>query len=256
MPTPTDTNLARSTRSGIGYYGALDGLRALAIVAVLLYHGGVVWANGGFLGVEVFFVLSGFLITSLLIAEWRGSATIALPAFWARRARRLLPALFCMVAVVGLHEALASGGSSLPGLRGDRIAALFYSQLARDRHPSNYFAATVPVSPLQHTWSLAIEEQFYILWPVSLLAAIWLTRRILRRRGPTDRRVMATLLATSVTLALASAVEAMILFHGGARVEPRVLRNRHQSCQPAHGASLAFALALFRRPDSSGGPRP
>lgn len=124
MPTPTDTNLARSTRSGIGYYGALDGLRALAIVAVLLYHGGVVWANGGFLGVEVFFVLSGFLITSLLIAEWRGSATIALPAFWARRARRLLPALFCMVAVVGLHEALASGGSSLPGLRGDRIAAL------------------------------------------------------------------------------------------------------------------------------------
>src|SRR6478672_13258865 len=89
--------------SGIGYYAGLDGIRALAIVGVLLYHGGVVWAAGGFLGVEVFFVLSGFLITSLLIAEWRRSATIALRAFWARRARRLLPALFCLVAVVGLY---------------------------------------------------------------------------------------------------------------------------------------------------------
>src|SRR6185312_17020479 len=99
--------MSRSTsaqHTGISYVGGLDGIRALAIAAVLLYHGGVVWAGGGFLGVEAFFVLSGFLITSLLIAEWRGSATIALRAFWARRARRLLPALFCVVAVVGLYE--------------------------------------------------------------------------------------------------------------------------------------------------------
>jgi len=119
MTTPTDTSRAPAVRFGMGYYSGLDGIRALAIIAVLLYHGGVVWAGGGFLGVEAFFVLSGFLITSLLIAEWRGSATIALRAFWARRARRLLPALFCMVAVVGLYEALASSGSSLPDLRGD-----------------------------------------------------------------------------------------------------------------------------------------
>ena len=81
------------------------------------------------------------------------------------------------------------------------------------------------MSPLQHTWSLAIEEQFYILWPISLLAGIWLTRRVLRRSEPTDRRVLGTLLAMSVTLALASAVDAMILFRGGASVEPRLLRN-------------------------------
>jgi peptidoglycan/LPS O-acetylase OafA/YrhL len=251
MPTPSDTNLAPSTRSGIGYYGALDGLRALAIVAVLLYHGGVVWANGGFLGVEVFFVLSGFLITSLLIAEWRGSATIALPAFWARRARRLLPALFCMVAVVGLHEALASGGSSLPGLRGDGIAALFYfgnwHEIATQ---SNYFAQTAAVSPLQHTWSLAIEEQFYILWPVSLLAGIWLTRRVLRRSEPTDRRVLGTLLATSVTLALASAVDALILFRGGASVNRVYYGTDTRAVSLLTGASLAFALAIFRRQGS------
>src|ERR1700729_290137 len=121
MPTPSDTNLAPSTRSGIGYHGALDGLRALAIVAVLLYHGGVSWANGGFVGVEVFFVLSGFLITSLLMVEWRKSSTIALGAFWARRARRLLPALFCMVAVIGIYYALEGPSKAIPGLKQDGI---------------------------------------------------------------------------------------------------------------------------------------
>ena len=88
MATPANTNRPGAGHSGIGYHSGLDGIRALAIVAVLLYHGGVAWAAGGFLGVEVFFVLSGFLITSLLIAEWRQTATIALRAFWARRAGR------------------------------------------------------------------------------------------------------------------------------------------------------------------------
>jgi len=83
------------SRPKASYHAGLDGIRALAIAAVLLYHGGVSWAGGGFLGVETFFVLSGFLITSLLVAEWRRHSTIALRAFWGRRARRLLPALFC-----------------------------------------------------------------------------------------------------------------------------------------------------------------
>ena len=252
MATPADTNTAPAARSGIGYYAGLDGIRALAIVAVLLYHGGVVWAAGGFLGVEAFFVLSGFLITSLLIAEWRRSGTVALRAFWARRARRLLPALFCLVVVVGLYEALASTDGLVPGLKGDGIATLFYygnwHEIATG---SNYFAATGPVSPLQHTWSLAIEEQFYILWPVSLLAVIWLTHRVLRRSRPTDRRMMGTLLAMSVTLALASAVEAMILFHGGAGANRVYYGTDTRAVGLLTGASLAFALALLRRPDSS-----
>jgi peptidoglycan/LPS O-acetylase OafA/YrhL len=251
------TNRTSAPRFGIGHHAGLDGIRALAIAAVLLYHGGVAWADGGFLGVETFFVLSGFLITSLLIAEWRGSATIALRAFWARRARRLLPALFCMVAVVGLHEALASGGSSLPGLKGDGIAALFYfgnwHEIATQ---SNYFAQTTAVSPLQHTWSLAIEEQFYILWPIALLAAIWLTRRVLRRSEPTDRRVLWTLLAMSVTLSLASAVDAMILFRGGAGVNRVYYGTDTRAVSLLIGASLAFALAIFRRSDSSGRDNP
>jgi peptidoglycan/LPS O-acetylase OafA/YrhL len=250
MSTAT-VNPNPTARFGLGYHGGLDGIRALAIVAVLLYHGGVVWAGGGFLGVEAFFVLSGFLITSLLIGEWRGSGTLALRAFWARRARRLLPALFCMVAVVGLHEALSSSGSMLPGLRGDGIATLFYygnwHEIATQ---SNYFAATGPVSPLQHTWSLAIEEQFYLLWPTSLLAAIWLMRRLLRRSVPTDQRVLRTLLAISLTLALASAAEAMILFRGGAGVNRVYYGTDTRAVSLLTGASLAFALAIFRRPDS------
>ena len=241
-----------ANRSGIGYYGGLDGIRALAIVAVLLYHGGVVWAAGGFLGVEAFFVLSGFLITSLLVAEWRRSGTIGLRAFWARRARRLLPALFCLVAVVGVYKALASSDGMLPGIKGDGLATLFYfGNWHEIATRSNYFAATGPVSPLQHTWSLAIEEQFYVLWPLSLLVAIWITRRILRGSGSTDRRVIVTLLATSVTLALASSAEAMILFHGGAGANRVYYGTDTRAVRLLTGASLAFALAIFRRPDSS-----
>jgi len=257
MPASGNANRAPLDRTGIGYYGGLDGIRALAILGVLLYHGGVAWAAGGFLGVEAFFVLSGFLITSLLIAEWRRSATIALRAFWARRARRLLPALFCLVAVVGLYEAFASAADYVPGLKGDGIATLFYygnwHQIATQ---SNYFGATGPESPLQHTWSLAIEEQFYILWPTSLLAVIWLTRCALRRSRPTDRRVLGTLMALTVALALVSAVEMLILFHGGAGVNRVYYGTDTRAVSLLTGASLAFALAIFRRPDSRGSTRP
>src|ERR1700761_3886605 len=96
----------RRTGVTLPHYGGLDGLRAIAVIAVLLYHGGVSWDQGGFLGVEMFFVLSGFLITSLLVTEWAQSATIALRAFWSRRARRLLPALFALVLAIGVYYAL------------------------------------------------------------------------------------------------------------------------------------------------------
>jgi peptidoglycan/LPS O-acetylase OafA/YrhL len=236
--------------SGIGYYGGLDGIRALAIAAVLLYHGGVAWAGGGFLGVEAFFVLSGFLITSLLVAEWRGSATIGLKAFWGRRARRLLPALFCLVGVVGIYESFVTKSSPVPGLKGDGIATLFYygnwHQIATE---SNYFAATGPVSPLQHTWSLAIEEQFYIFWPTSLLLFIWLTRRALRRRRPNDRRILGTLIAVTMIAAVASAVEALILFDGGRGVNRVYYGTDTRAVGLLTGAALAFGLAIFRSPD-------
>ena len=97
-------------RSGFGYLPALDGVRALAVAAVLAFHGGMPWARGGFLGVDAFFVLSGFLITSLLVAEWERTGRVALGAFWLRRARRLLPALLLVIVVVRGHGADVAAG--------------------------------------------------------------------------------------------------------------------------------------------------
>ena len=167
------------------HYKGLDGLRGLAVIAVVLYHGGVSWAAGGFLGVEAFFVLSGFLITSLLVAEWTRSGSIRLRAFWGRRARRLLPALLCLVSVIGVYYAFAGPAKAIPGLKADGLSTLLYAgnwhQIASG---SSYFGATGPVSPLKHTWSLAIEEQFYLFWPLLLLGVLWL----LRRTQAADRR--------------------------------------------------------------------
>src|SRR5579871_5080274 len=169
--------------TNLRYQPALDGIRALSILAVLLYHGSVTWAGGGFLGVEVFFVLSGFLITSLLLREWQETGAVRLGRFWSRRARRLLPALFVLVAVVAVYYR-ATGSDATPlGLQSNAVATLLYfgnwHQIATG---SSYFAASGPLSPLQHTWSLAIEEQFYLLWPLLLVAGLWTVGRLSRRR--------------------------------------------------------------------------
>jgi peptidoglycan/LPS O-acetylase OafA/YrhL len=135
---------------------------------VLLYHGGVDWMPGGFLGVDLFFCLSGYLITSLLLAERRGTGRIDLRAFWLRRARRLLPAAFLVIAVSVAAAAILAPGD-LAQTRGDALASLFYvdnwHQLLVGQ---SYFAAFERPSLLRHMWSLSIEEQFYLLWPLAL----------------------------------------------------------------------------------------
>ncbi|HET6793375.1 MAG TPA: acyltransferase, partial [Acidimicrobiales bacterium] len=109
-----------------GYVAALDGVRALAIGAVLVFHGGFGWASGGFLGVDVFFVLSGFLITGLLVSEYHTSGGVAFGRFWARRARRLLPALLAVLAAVGAYAVLLAPADTLHQLRRDSLATLAY----------------------------------------------------------------------------------------------------------------------------------
>ena len=143
----------------LGYRPALDGLRAVAVIAVMLYHGGVSWAAGGFLGVDVFFVLSGFLITSLLVKEWRRTGRVDVIAFWLRRARRLLPAMILvLVAVAGFFFVTSQ---QQPLLRGDALATLAYVSnwwfMVSDQ---SYFAQFIEPSPLRHTWSLALAQQF------------------------------------------------------------------------------------------------
>ncbi len=154
------------------YNPGLDGIRALAILGVIAYHLGFGWAGGGLLGVGVFFVLSGYLITDLLVAEYRRRTTIQLGQFWLRRARRLLPALFVMLFVVAVWATLFNRGQ-LPDLRSDLLPAIFYmSNWWFIFHHVSYFAAFGPPSPLGHLWSLAVEEQFYVFWPIVMLGAL------------------------------------------------------------------------------------
>lgn len=155
---------------------ALDGLRAIAVIGVLLYHGDVSWGRGGFLGVDIFFVLSGYLITSLLLAEWDRWGAIDLAAFWLRRARRLLPALFLVILAVALYTATIAPAGQRDQLRGDSLSALLY--VANWRFiltGQSYFAQFQSPSPLLHTWSLGIEEQWYLLLPIvlGLLLSRW-----------------------------------------------------------------------------------
>ena len=165
------------------YRPALDGLRAVAVLAVVLYHGAELTtgrldlAPAGFLGVDLFFVLSGFLITTLLLSEARRTGGIRLRAFWFRRARRLLPALFLVIAVVAVaflaHEALDFDATQMHRFPGDALSSLFYvaNWDAAFSGPS-YFDQFAGVSPLRHMWSLAIEEQFYLLWPILVSVAV------------------------------------------------------------------------------------
>jgi peptidoglycan/LPS O-acetylase OafA/YrhL len=158
---------------------ALDGLRALAVIAVLLYHADVGWARGGYFGVDAFFVLSGFLITSLLLGEWQATGSIDLKAFWIRRARRLLPAMALVLAGVAVYAAFAANPLELNQLRRDGLSTLVYAANWNQvvSHQS-YFEQFAAPSALRHTWSLAIEEQFYLLWPLAIFAL--LRRRISR----------------------------------------------------------------------------
>ncbi|HEX4905861.1 MAG TPA: acyltransferase, partial [Acidimicrobiales bacterium] len=162
----------------LGHVPALDGLRGVAVAAVLVFHGGVSWAPGGFLGVDVFFVLSGFLITTLLLEEAASSGgRISLGAFWARRVRRLVPALAVVCIAVVVAAPWIAEAHSASSIRLDAAAALSY--VANWRFiltDAAYFDRTAGPSPLEHTWSLGVEEQFYVVWPllaVALRGAPW-----------------------------------------------------------------------------------
>jgi peptidoglycan/LPS O-acetylase OafA/YrhL len=182
------------------YLPGLDGIRAIAVLSVIVFHLNFGWASGGLLGVQVFFVLSGYLITDLLVAEYRRSDGIALKQFWIRRARRLLPALF-VVLFVTVGWATLFDRSQLMTLRSDLPAGIFYvSNWWYIFHHVSYFAKFGPPSPLGHLWSLSIEEQFYLFWPLLILAAMkWIH----------DKRTMIIL---TLAVATASAVEMGILF--------------------------------------------
>ncbi len=155
----------------------IDALRAIAVLAVFAYHAGIGWMPGGFLGVDVFFVISGYLITSLLLSEYRRGGHIRLGRFWVRRARRLLPAVGVFIAVTMVVAAIVEP-DRIDSLRGDAIASLLY---VANWHfifdHQSYFEQFQRPSLFRHLWSLSVEEQFYLLWPVAFAAGMTLFGR-------------------------------------------------------------------------------
>jgi peptidoglycan/LPS O-acetylase OafA/YrhL len=162
----------------MAYLPALDGLRAIAVTLVVAYHLDFEWARGGFLGVDLFFVISGFLITTLLIKEHDSTGRIALGPFWTRRFRRLVPPLVVMTAATVAATRLYALPEQWASVRWDAAAAVGY--VANWRFvldEQSYFATLLGPSPLRHTWSLAVEEQWYLLWPAVVLGLVLIARR-------------------------------------------------------------------------------
>ncbi|HEY2052336.1 MAG TPA: acyltransferase family protein [Solirubrobacterales bacterium] len=177
----------------------IEGLRAVAIVAVLLCHAGVPFLAGGYVGVDVFFVISGFLITRLLIGELDRSGTISLRGFYARRAKRLLPLSAVLLATVGVLSMILLSPLRNTEVAGDIIAsALYVANWHFAAQSVDYFAQGLEPSPVLHLWSLAIEEQFYLVWPGLMLAATWFWRRRGRSVRPALWVVLALILAGSL----------------------------------------------------------
>jgi peptidoglycan/LPS O-acetylase OafA/YrhL len=165
-----------STRSG--FRPDIEGLRAVAVVAVVLFHAGVPGVPGGFVGVDVFFVVSGFLITGLLWREVRDTGRVRLARFYAARARRLLPAGMFVLLVTAAAAAWVLPRLQARAVLGDAVASAVYAGNYRLAvQGTDYLAADTPPSPFQHYWSLGVEEQFYLVWPALLILTAWLAFR-------------------------------------------------------------------------------
>jgi len=225
MPEPVKRNQR--------YMPGLDGLRAIAVLAVIVFHLGFDWAPGGMLGVGVFFTLSGYLITDILLAQLNARDRIKLTAFWLARARRLLPALFVMLAIVVAWVTIF--GPAQPNqFREGVISAIFYinnwQQIFAD---VSYFARFEAEGPLDHLWSLSVEEQFYILWPFLLLAGVKLVHE-----RPLPSGVRPRLALLTIAGALASTILMAVLY------EPSFDPSRLYFGTDTRAGGLLFGAAL------------
>ena len=242
---------ARPSGRPTAHFPALDGIRAIAVIGVMLYHFGVPHSAGGFLGVDLFFVLSGYLITGQLMTRWIYGPAIGVGSFktfWAARARRLFPSLAAMLAVTTGVVAVADR-VQLSVYRGDLAAAATYtSNWWYIFHHRSYFVASGRPPMLQHLWSLAVEEQFYLVWPVVILLVTLVVRKRWAWRG--------VLLLVTVGLTL---VSALIMGLGSALAHVPQLGDPSRwyfgSDSHAVGLLVGSALAVLRGGDGLGGRR-
>jgi peptidoglycan/LPS O-acetylase OafA/YrhL len=215
----------------LAHLAPLDGLRAIAVAAVMAFHTGAGWAVGGFLGVDVFFVLSGFLITVLLLKEWQRRTRVSLRRFYARRALRLLPAVTLMCVVILIIGPVGTGVAARDALWKAVAGTMFYFQ--------NWQQAfhLIPILQLtDHTWSLAIEEQFYLVWPALLIGAMFLARR----RG---RHPLRAALALALVLAAVSALLKIVMWSGAGSQARIYYGTDTRADSLLIGAALAIAYA-------------
>lgn len=231
----------RATGAQSGPRRDIQGLRAVAVLAVIVEHlfG---WPAGGFVGVDVFFVISGFLITGLLIREWKRTGTISFASFYKRRIKRILPASLLVIAATLLAARLLFAAPRMSGTLTDSLwAALFSANWRFLLQGNDYFQADGPVSPLRHYWSLAVEEQFYFVWPWIMLGAlVWMGRRGL---SPTcSLHVAATLIAAASVCSFAWAVVETASNPGAAYYSSFT-----RAWELGAGAILAFATPLCER---------
>jgi peptidoglycan/LPS O-acetylase OafA/YrhL len=225
MPEPVKRNQR--------YMPGLDGLRAIAVLAVILFHLGFGWAPGGLLGVGIFFTLSGYLITDLLLAQLARRGRIKLGAFWLARARRLLPALFVMLAIV-VFWVTVFGPAQPDQFRKAVVSAVFYvNNWEQILGNVSYFARFAPEGPLNHLWSLSVEEQFYIVWPFLLLIGVKLVRETPLPSGVRPRLALIT-----IGLALVSSILMAVLYH------PSLDPSRVYYGTDTRAAGLLFGAAL------------
>jgi len=226
MPEP----VKRSQR----YMPGLDGLRAIAVLAVVAYHLEFTWAPGGLLGVGIFFTLSGYLITDILLSQLTRRGRIKLGAFWAARARRLLPALFLMLAVV-VAWVTAFGPAQPQQFRDGALAAIFYvnnwQQILGD---VSYFARFEAPGPLNHLWSLSVEEQFYILWPFLLAGGA----KLIAEQAGTPAGLRPRLALATLGLGLASVILMAVIFR------PAIDPSRVYYGTDTRASELLFGAAL------------
>ncbi|HEY1854578.1 MAG TPA: acyltransferase family protein [Solirubrobacterales bacterium] len=200
MPEPVKRNQR--------YMPGLDGLRAIAVLSVIAFHLGFGWAPGGLLGVGIFFTLSGYLITDILLNQLAQRGRIKLGPFWLGRARRLLPALFVMLAVV-VFWVTVLGPAQPDQFRKAVVSSVFYVNNWEQIFGNvSYFARFAPEGPLNHLWSLSVEEQFYIFWPFLLLIGVKLVHERPLASGVRPRLALVT-----VVLALISMIEMAVLYH-------------------------------------------
>lgn len=230
------------------YVGAIDGVRALAVVAVILFHVGVPWMGGGFVGVDLFFVISGYLIGAQLWSRTAHSDSVGLRAFWVARARRLLPTLVVVLVAAATATALVAG-PQLGRFRGDLLASMtFTTNWWFVFHQVPYFETFGRPSALQHLWSLAIEEQFYLLLPLLFVAFVAVFPVLARRRR--------AMLAVVLVLAAASAAWMSLGAHlANVPYESDGSRFYFGTDSHVFGLLLGVALAVWRNGDGIGAPR-